>query len=153
MKENPDATVADIVDFVKNQQMSSALKSYERINVLMYSVITPNFFKDQEISKYAPVIEKITNGGVEMQRHLIGAAEELCVTKIEPKFFPVILKQLYDEDVLAEDIILEWASDGRSEYTPEAVDEETRASLRGSAERFVTWLEADSDSDSDSDDE
>lgn len=153
MKENPDATVADIVEFVKNQQMSSALKSHERIHVFMYSVITPDFFKNKEISKYAPMIAKITNGGVEMQRHLIGAAEELCVTKIDPKFFPVIIKQLYDEDVLGEDIILEWASDGRSEYTPNAVDEDARASLRGNAEQFVAWLEEDSDSDSDSDDE
>lgn len=154
MKENPNAEVADIVEFVKNQQMSSALKSHERINVFMYSVITPDFFKNKEISKYAPVIEKITNGGVEMQRHLIGAVEELCVSKIEQKYFPVILKQLYDEDVLGENIILEWASDGRSEYTPQAVDEDARASLRGKAEQFVAWLEQDSDSDdSDSDDE
>lgn len=153
MKENPDAKVADILDFVKNQQMASALKSHERIHIFMYSVITPDFFKNEEITKYAPVIGKITNSGVEMQRHLISAVEELCVKKIQPMYFPVILKQLYDEDVLGEDIILEWASDGRSEYTPQSVDEDSRADLRGKAEKFVAWLEEASDSDDDSDDE
>jgi translation initiation factor 5 len=154
MKENPDASVADIVELVKNQQMSSALKSHERIHVFMYSFITPDFFKNKEIEKYSPVIEKITNSGIEMQRHLISAVEGLCIQDTLSKFFPVILKQLYDEDVLGEDIILEWAFAGRSEYTPDSVDEDTRSSLRGSAEQFVAWLQEESDSDeSDSDDE
>jgi len=154
MKENPEASVTDIVELVKNQQMSSALKSHERIHIFMYSVITPDFFKNKEVKKYSTVIEKITNGGIEMQRHLISSVEGLCVEKIQAKYFPVILKQLYDEDVLTEDIILEWAFDGRSEYTIDSVDEDTRANLRGKAEEFVNWLQEDSDSDdSDSDDE
>jgi len=154
MKENVDADVIDIVELVKNQQMSSALKSNERIHIFMYSVITPDFFKNKEVEKYSTVIEKITNGSIEMQRHLISAVEGLCVEQIKSKFFPVILKQLYDADILAEDIILEWAFDGRTEYTVDSVDEDTRASLRGKAEEFVNWLQEDSDSDdSDSDDE
>ena len=53
--------------------------------------------------------------------------------------------------LLEEETILEWADDGRSEYTLDAVDEETRAVLRGEAEPVVNWLqEADSDSESDS---
>jgi translation initiation factor 5 len=154
LKENPSASVKDILDAVKNQQMSSALKSHERIHVFMYSVITADFFKNKEIEKHAPVIEKITNGGIEMQRHLISSVEGLCVQHIPPKFFPVLLKQLFDADVLTEDIILEWAFDGRSEYTVNSVDEDARSSLRGNAEQFVAWLQEESDSDdSDSDDE
>lgn len=114
LKENPSASIKDIVDAVKNQQMSSALKSHERIHVFMYSVITTDFFKKKEIEKHAPVIEKITNGGIEMQRHLISSVEGLCVQHIPPKFFPVLLKQLFDADVLAEDVILEWLRRQRS---------------------------------------
>lgn len=154
MKDNPDASEAAIVENVKNQQMASALKTNERIHIFMYSVITPNFYKGKEIVKFSSIIKKITNDSIEMQRHLIGSVEGLCVTSIDAKFFPVILKQLYDEDLLNEDVILEWASAGRSDYTIESVDEDARANLRGKAMDFVSWLEEESDSDdSDSDDE
>lgn len=152
LKANPDSNESEIIDSVKNQQMSSALKSHERIHLFMNSVITPDFFKKDEIKRYASIIRKITNGGIEMQRHLISSVEGLCVQQIVPKFFPVILKQLFDEDLLDEDVILEWAFDGRSEYTPQSVDEDVRATLRGNAEQVVAWLQEDSD-DSDSDDE
>ena len=73
-----------------------------------------------------------------------------CIEK--PKNFPVMLKQLYDEDGLEEETIIEWAEDGRSEYTLSAVDENTRAALRGEAEPVVVWLqEADSDSEDEDD--
>ena len=149
MKENPDADEDDIVELVKNQQMSSALKSHERIHVFLYSVITPNFFKEKQIEKNASIIRTITNDSIEMQRHMISAVEGLCVQQIQPKFFPVLLKQLYDEDLLEEDIILEWAFDGRSEYTLDTVDEDSRASLRGNTEQFVSWLQDDSDDEDD----
>mmetsp|Transcript_6918 Transcript_6918/g.7554 ORF Transcript_6918/g.7554 Transcript_6918/m.7554 type:complete len:405 (-) Transcript_6918:174-1388(-) len=153
MSENPDANNKQIADMVKNQQMSSALKSYERIHIFMAAAITSDFFKKKEIKKNAAMINLITNKTIEMQRHLIGAIEMICVK--EPKHFPVMLKQLFDEEVLEEDIILEWAFSGRSDYTHDAVDEDTRAVLRGKAEPVVEWLqqESDSDSDSDSDDE
>jgi len=70
----------------------------------------------------------------------------------KPKNFPVMIKQFYDEDALEEETIIEWAEDGRSEYTLDAVDEENRAILRGEAEPVVVWLQ-EADSDSDSDDE
>jgi translation initiation factor 5 len=152
MNDNSDATITDIVEVVKNQQMASALKSHERIHIFMYAVITPDFHKNNEIQKYAPIIQKITNGSIEMLRHLISSVEGLCVKQIQPAFFPLILKQLYEEDILGEDIILEWAFDGRSDYTHVSVDEDTRALLRGKAEEFVTWLQQESDSD-DSDEE
>lgn len=152
MKENPDASEDDIVELVKNQQMSSALKSHERIHVFLYSVITSNFFKNKEIEKFSSIISRITNDSIEMQRHLISAVEGLCIEQIQPKFFPVLLKQLYDEDLLQEDIILEWAFDGRTAYTLEAVDEDNRADLRGKAEQFVSWLQEDSDDEDDDSD-
>lgn len=77
---------------------------------------------------------------------MIGALEFLCTKK--PKNFPVMIKQLYDEDALDEESILDWADEGRSEYTLDAVDEEARAALRGEAEPVVVWLQ-----DEDSDDE
>jgi len=152
LEENPDASVKEIVELVTNQQMASALKAHDKIHIFIRAAITPQFFKNKEIEKYAPVVVNIANGNKIMERRLISSLE--FINKDKPKNFPVMIKQFYDEDALQEETILEWADEGRSEFTLDAVDEETRAALRGEAEPVVVWLqEADSeDEDSDSDD-
>ena len=152
LEENPDASVKEIVELVTNQQMASALKAHDKIHIFIRAAITPQFFKNKEIEKYAPVVVNIANGNKIMERRLISSLE--FINKDKPKNFAVMIKQFYDEDALQEETILEWADEGRSEFTLDAVDEETRAALRGEAEPVVVWLqEADSeDEDSDSDD-
>jgi len=143
LSENPDASGAEIAELVSNQQMASALKSHLKVRILVQAAITPQFYKNKEIEKYAPAAAKITNGNKIMERHLIAALETVSIHK--PKNFPVMIKQFYDEDALDEETILEWAEGGRTEYTLDAVDEEKRAVLRGEAEPVVVWLqEADS---------
>lgn len=148
LSDNPAVSNKDLIEFVTNQQMASALKFQDKVYILVHSVFTPQFFKNKEVTKYAPVISSIINGNRIMERHLISALESFCIDK--PKNFPVLIKQLYDEDALDEEAILEWADEGRSEYTLDEVDEETRAVLRGEAEPVVVWLQ-DADSDDDSD--
>jgi len=151
LEDNPDASPAAIAEVVTNQQMASALKSHDKVHILARATLSPDFFKNKEVVKYAQAFSAVTNGNRIMERHLISALEHLCADK--PKNFPVALKQLYDEDALEEEAILEWADEGRSEYTLSSVDEDTRAVLRGEAEPVVVWLqEADSDDES-SDDE
>jgi translation initiation factor 5 len=151
LDEKPDASVAELVEVVTNQQMASALKSQDKIYIILTAAITKDFIKKKEVTKYSPAIHKITNGNKIMERHMIAALEALSIEK--PKHFPVLIKQFYDEDSLAEETILEWADAGRTEYTLEAVDEESRAALRGEAEPVVVWLqEADSEEDSDEED-
>ena len=131
--------------------MASALKAHDKIHILVRAAFTPQFFKNKEVEKYAPAVSAITNGNKLIERHLIAALE--FVNKDKPKNFPVMMKQLYDEDALEEETILEWAEDGRSEFTLAAVDEEARSMLRGEAEPVVVWLqEADSEDDSDDED-
>ena len=146
---NPDASVDEIVEVVTNEQMASSLKAHDKIHILARAAITADFFKNKEIPKYSNAVSKIINGNKILERHLIASLE--FVSKDQPKNFPVMIKQFYDEDVLEEETILEWAEDGRSEYTLAAVDEETRAILRGEAEPVVVWLqEADSEDEDDS---
>lgn len=148
---NPEASMHDIVEQVTNQQMASALKSHLKVQILVQAVITPQFFKKKEIQKYAPAVSEITNGNKIMERHLIAALEVVSMKK--PKNFPVMIKQFYDEDALEEETILEWAEEGRTEYTLEEVDEETRAVLRGEAEPVVVWLQEADSGDEDSEEE
>lgn len=150
LEENPGASVDEIVEMVTNQQMASALKSHDKIHILIRAAITPQFFKNKEIEKYASVAQKIANGNKIIERHLIASLEFLC--KDKPKNFPVMIKQFYDEDALEEETILEWAEEGRTEFTLGSVDEEIRAVLRGEAEPVVVWLQA-ADSDDEDDDD
>jgi len=150
IKGNPNAGAAEVAEVVVNEQMSSALKSHDKVQILIRAVITPSFYQEKQIEKFAPYIEKVTLGNPIMERHLISAIELICIDK--PKNLPVMLKQLYDEETLAEQIILKWAFDGRTDYTADAVDEDKRSILRAEAEPFVTWLQdEDESSGSDSD--
>ena len=149
--ENPNFDKQQLLELVTNQQMASALKSQDKVHIMVRAAFTEQVFKDKEVAKFAPAIASITNGKNIMERHLIAALEALCVDK--PKNFAVMLKQFYDEDALEELTILEWADGGRSEYTLDAVDEDSRAVLRGEAEPVVVWLqEADSDDESSDED-
>lgn len=70
-------------------------------------------------------------------------------------FFPVILKLLYDCDIVEEESMLMWAGEqGRSEeFTPAALNDEQVAALRAKATPFVTWLEEADEEDEDDDDD
>lgn len=70
-------------------------------------------------------------------------------------FFPVILKHLYDSDIVEEEAMLMWAGEqGRSEeFTPPALTDDQVATLRAKATPFVTWLEEADEEDGDEDDD
>jgi len=149
LAENTDASAAAIAEKVMNEQMASGLKSQDKIHIYIQAVFTTDFIKNKEVEKFSEIITKITQGKTVMERNLISACEALCVDK--PKSFAVMIKQLFDEDALEEDTILEWAGEGRTEYTLESVDEDRRAALRGEAEPVVVWLQEEDSSDEDSD--
>merc|ERR1712125_280813 len=147
LSSHPDAPPAELLELVVNQQMVSALKSFDKIHIFIRAAITPDFWEKKLVQKYAPTISLITNNNPIMGRHLISALE--FASADTPKHFPVLIKLMFDEDALEEDVILEWASEGRSEYT--LVSEEIRAELRGEAEPVVVWLQDDDSDDEDSD--
>lgn len=147
---NVNASVSELVDYVTNQQMASAVKSQFRLLILIRSAITPLSFKTDQIKKYIPAIKSITCANRIMERHLIAAMEALYVEK--PKHFAAMIKLLYDEEALAEETILEWAEEGRTEYTLDEVNEDARAAIRGEAEPVVVWLQEDDESDDDESD-
>jgi hypothetical protein len=70
------------------------------------------------------------------QRRLIGALEWVAAVKYPEllKWFPVLLKQAYDADLLDEEICLEWAEEEepRTEFTrPDVSDEQVRGEQSG----------------------
>ena len=149
LSANPDASPTLIAEKVVNEQMASGLKSQDKIHIFIQAAFTPDFYKLKQVHAHAPTISKITQGKNVMERHLISACEGLCADK--PKNFAVLIKQLFDEEVLEEDTILEWAGEGRTDYTLESVNEDSRCKMRAEAEPVVVWLQEDDSSDEDSD--
>jgi len=146
---NPTSTVAATVEVVKNQQMASALKSYERVQIFMAAVITPEFFKNGDVGRHKDALERLIGGNQIVMRHAIAGAERMLVDT--PKVFPVLLKTLYDEDVVDEDAILLWAGceGGEEDEYLVVLDEGKRGKLREAAKPLVEWLEeAESEEDS-----
>lgn len=146
---SPDATPSAIAEKVVNEQMASGLKSQDKIHIFIRAAFNLDFIKEKQVEAHAPTISKITQGKNVMERHLISACEGLCVD--HPKKFAVLIKQLFDEEVLEEDTILEWAGEGRTDYTLASVDEDQRCAMRAEAEPVVVWLMEDDSSDEDSD--
>lgn len=149
LEENPDASPSVISEKVCNEQMASGLKSQDKIHIFIRATFSPDFFKHKLVETHAATIRKITQGNGIMERHLISACEALCSDK--PKNFAVLIKQLYDEDVLEEDTILEWAGEGRTDYTVGCVDEDQRCSMRAETEPVIVWLQQEEDDSSDED--
>mmetsp|Transcript_15294 Transcript_15294/g.34260 ORF Transcript_15294/g.34260 Transcript_15294/m.34260 type:complete len:276 (-) Transcript_15294:228-1055(-) len=146
--ENPSFDIAALTELVVNEQMASGLKTFDKVHIMMNAAFNLSAVGEKQVAKFAPVLDKLVNRNITMERHVIAGCEGIFGKK--PKVFPIILKQLYDEDVLQEDTILEWSSEGRTEFTLDTIDEDTRSLLRGEAETFVNWLEsADSEDESD----
>ena len=121
--------------------MASALKSFDKIHILLRACIKPTFFKTSAVAKYAPAIKLVIGGNAEIQRQAIGSCELIC-TDLAATTFPLLLKQMYDEDLIDEEVLLLWAgSEERDEYVDAKVSEEKRLALRAASTAFIAWLE------------
>lgn len=64
------------MEVVTNQQIASALKAHDKIEIFVCAAITPMVCKkNKDIEKYAPVIRKLTNGKPIMERRVIASLE------------------------------------------------------------------------------
>ena len=113
-RDNQGASVSAFEDELRAIQTFAALKPAYKI--LIY--IAANFegttlaTLNAEVVAHKPLLVAFAKTGI-LQRQTIAAVEWFCGTYKPPliKFFPAILKQLFDEDVVEEDIFLEWYQD------------------------------------------
>merc|ERR1711862_487792 len=85
LSSNPNATPSELLELVVNQQMASALKSFDKIHIFIRAAITSDFWEKKLVQKYAPTVSLITNENPIMERHLISALE--CISGIQPSIF------------------------------------------------------------------
>ncbi|KDO20176.1 hypothetical protein SPRG_14524 [Saprolegnia parasitica CBS 223.65] len=146
---------AAILDEVIKQQTNAALLVGDRLAIFFGAAFTAQILAANEIAKYARVLEKLVDSE-RLQFQLIALTEHFCAVKVPALLhsFPVILKLLYDEDILAEDTILSWSVDEtRKNYAHYEVTDAHAAALKKALTPFIDWLENAEEEESDEDDE
>lgn len=136
--ENEDRE--SICKILRSHFATSSLINKARIHAVVRAVFTREFFRRKEVERYAPFLKNLSSSDETSQRYIISAVEVVCAQQM-PEYFPVLLKQLYDEDIIEEEEILDWAGAGRTVFTNYSVDEKCRENLRQHAESLVRWLE------------
>jgi len=132
----------DLIEELRTAQTFSAFPIQYRIHLYVASAFQgKSSLAENDVKECGPVL-KLLSKDIENQRHIIGAFELLCVRipSLKP-FFPVILKHLYDEDLVEEEVFLLWANQGFSEeFSPPGVSEEVVDDLIMRSKPFLTWL-------------
>lgn len=138
-------------NFVKEKKDSGAIDSAdkeilaeaERLDVkAMGPLILSELLFDENIrdqnKKYKRHFLRFCHNNKKAQKYLLGGFEclvKLHQTQLLPRV-PIILKDLYDADLLEEDVILAWAEKVSKKY----VSKELAKEIHAKAEPFVKWL-------------
>jgi len=104
-----------------------------------------------QIKKYKRVFMRFCHENTKAQKYFMGGFEktvEIRKDKLLPKV-PVILKTLYDEDVIDEESILEWAKKVSKKYVSKELSEQ----IHKKAEPFIKWLKEAEEETSDEDED
>jgi len=139
-----------LMEELRVAQTLSSFPAHFRVHLLVAAAFAEGPVGAAEVAARAADLRAAHNGNPILARHMIGAFELLCARRrpeLKP-LLPAILKFCFDEDVLEEELILEWAEDeGRTEYSPEGVSAEELAELKALCAPLVTWLEEAEDED------
>lgn len=105
-----------------------------------------------QIKKFKRLFLRFTHENQKAQKYLMGGIEKTVEARKDellPKV-PAILKMFYDEDVLDEEVLLEWGKKVSKKYVSKELSEQ----IHKRAESFLTWLkEAEEESEEDSDED
>ncbi|TYZ57822.1 hypothetical protein PybrP1_005542 [[Pythium] brassicae (nom. inval.)] len=150
----PGQPPAAIFEELCRQQTYAALPITDRLVIFFRSAFTGAILASNQVAKYAPVLEQVIDSA-HSQHRLLALCEHFCAVAHPEltKSFPILLKLLYDEELLEEDVLLGWAA-ARKEFAHWEVTAEQAATLLALLKPFTEWLEnAEEESGSDDDDE
>jgi len=117
--------------------------------VLCELLFNDKMFKEKQINKYAKLLLRFTHENPKGQKYLIGGIEktvESFEAALLPKV-PHIFKELFEEDVLEEEVILEWAK----KVSKKNVSKELAQKIHDKAAPFIKWLQEAEEETSESD--
>jgi translation initiation factor 5 len=158
LASHPGVSVKDQIEELKHIQTMASLRPADRCIIFLGAVFTTEVITTNEVEKHQEILNALAPSEIQ-QRHLIAAFEWLFGTKFPTllKFFPKVLMQLYEAEIIEEDVFLAWAGDTtRNEYSAELsmMSFETLESLHIAAAPFIKWLqEADEEGDDEEEEE
>ncbi|KAI0224874.1 eukaryotic translation initiation factor 5 [Massospora cicadina] len=130
---NSEASDAEILQKAKEL---GVLGKHKAVQVLVQVIFNEDIIN--QIGERASLLNKFVTGE-KHQKSLLGGIERLVGLSF-PSLLPkiaVILKLLYDEDLIEESVILKWGAKPSKRY----VDKEISKKIKKSAQPFLTWLE------------
>ena len=107
--------------------------------VLCELLFNDKMFKEKQLDKYTELLLRFTHDNRKGQKYLIGGIEK-TVESFEAALLPkvsLIFKELYDEDVLEEEVLLEWAK----KVSKKNVSKELAQKIHAKAAPFIKWLQ------------
>lgn len=106
-----------------------------------------------EIKQHRLLLLRFCHENKKAQKYLLGGYEKIVGDVFKDKLFSqamVVLKTFYDEDILEEEVIVEWAAKESKKY----VSKEMSRKIHEKVAPFIKWLkEAEEDSDEEGEDE
>lgn len=125
------------------------IRDSKAIMVLVELLFDENCVK--QLNQYRILLLLFTHGNIKSQKYLLGAIEKLTDMKKDvllPKI-PIILKTLYDTDIVDEEILQEWGKKASKKYVSKEVAQE----IHKEAQPFLKWLQEAEEEESDESDE
>ena len=155
--ENLDAPVEAILEELRIVQTIASLRPAARPIIFIGTLFTENAITANEVTTNQKILKALAPSAIQ-QRHLISAFEWFCGTRypVLLRYFPVILKNLFDNDLIEEDVFLKWGSDlTRNEYSVDntMISLDTLDQLKTLAAPFLKWLEEAEEEDDDDEEE
>ena len=143
--------VGETVSELRAVQTFCALPRNERGFILCAAAFEDGSTLLKQLPERAPLLKAFAKDA--QPYSLIYGLEKFCLIQKPPLTakFALVLKALYDDDVVEEEDILKWHDAGvdgvdPDVHKPPAVDAQASAAFLAAAEPFVTWLrEAESD--------
>jgi translation initiation factor 5 len=165
--EKPEAERINIFhDFVKAKIAGDSLSSVdkeihtesERLEITAKApiVLCELLLNDEKIiaaiKKNKRLFLRFCAGNQKAQKYLMGGIEKTVESRkadLLPKV-PMVLKAFYDEDILDEEVLIDWSKKVSKKYVSKELSEQ----IHKKAEKFIQWLkEADEESSEDDEDE
>ena len=139
---NPDAEDAEIVAAAKE----NGVKDHKACAVLAQVIFTDKILAEGQVEKRLKLFKRFCKNE-RCQKSILGGIERLVGVNF-PELLPkiaLILKALYDHELVEEEVFLAWAEKASKKY----VDKKTSKEIRAKAEPFLNWLREAEEDDSD----
>ena len=139
VKEKKEAHQLADINVHKELYEEAKLLDFKDKSTLILSelLFTENIL--DEIKKYKMLFLRFCQGNPKAQKYLLGGYEKIVGDVYKDKLFNNamrILKQLYDEDLIEEEAIIEWSLKESKKY----VSKEMSRKLHEKAAPFIKWL-------------